>query len=302
LVGSAAAPATDGGTDALVHRVSTALTGSSVLLPVVLIVTVALIAVCPRKRLDNEHVDQPAETQTTCSVVSISRPQRKAEKVGLQRGGRRAMLQDALGLFDQTFDLTELLRRAGVKVRDRASGKAASDYFASTATDGLVRLRDHLRENAFWNRCLYGECAQTGLRFLAMVMSSAVFLFLLALAIVPSSATTNLTRVFIALLASFVGYALLADVLSWRSAAGSIESLERRLDSIKQLSDNDLRNKALGELLAIFAEYTVATSKVPPIPDAEYQKHRDGLNALWRERESGLTAPLLGSRSQASRP
>lgn len=215
---------------------------------------------------------------------------------------RRAMLQDALGPFDQTFDLTELLRRAGVKVRDRATGKAASDYFASTATDGLVRLRDHLRENAFWNRCLYGECAQTGLRFLAIVMSSAVFLFLLAVAIVPSSATTNLTRVFIALLASFVGYALLADVLSWRSAAGSIESLERRLDTIKQLSENDLRSKALGELLAIFAEYTVATSKVPPIPDAEYQKHRDGLNALWRERESGLTTPLLGSRSQASRP
>ncbi|MFG1842030.1 hypothetical protein ACGFH8_26800 [Micromonospora sp. NPDC049175] len=214
---------------------------------------------------------------------------------------RRAMLLDALEPFDQAFDLTELLRKAGTEIRNRAADSVESDYFASKAADGLVRLRDHLRENAFWNRCLYHECAQSGTHLLTIVMSSATLVFLFALAIVPSSTTANLTRVFIALMGFFVAYALLADVTSWKSASRAIESIDRRLDSIKSLSETELRSFALGELLAIFSEYTVATSKVPPIPERTYTKHRERLNTLWRGRENGLKTSLLGPAAPAGK-
>jgi len=214
---------------------------------------------------------------------------------------RRAMLLDALGPFDQTFDLAELLRRAGSKARDRAVGNVTIDYFASGASDGLVRLRDHMRENSFWNRCLYQECGQAGTRFLGVAMSSASLLFLLALAVVPSSTTSSLTRVFLALMGFLVGYALLADSLSWKSASRSIEILDRRLDALKHLADKDLKDRAFGELFSIFSEYTVATSKVPPIPETIYRKHRKRLNTLWSERESGLTTPLLGAQRVRSK-
>jgi hypothetical protein len=206
---------------------------------------------------------------------------------------RRALLLDALGPFDQAFDLAELLRRVGDDVRSRAVDRLTPDYFASHASCGLVRLRDHLRENSFWNRCLYHESAQRGLRFLASLLMSAALLFLVAIAVVPHSATVNLTRLFIGFIAFLIAYTLFTDVLTWRSASRAIEYLDRQLDAIKELPEKDLQTKALGGILAIFSEYTAATSKTPPIPDAVYDQHRVRLNKLWSERESGMNTPLL---------
>jgi hypothetical protein len=205
---------------------------------------------------------------------------------------RRGLLLDALGQFDQSYDLTELFRNVDDDVRTRAVTRLAPDYFASSASVGLVRLRDHLRENAFWNRCLYYEAAQRGVKFLVGILAFWILIIFLAVALVPQGVTVNLIRAFIVFMTFLVAYALFSDVLAWRFASRIIESLDRRLDAIKELSEQDLRSAALGDVLVIFGEYTVATSKTAPIPESVYRRHRARLNKLWSERESGIRKPL----------
>ncbi|WP_330270412.1 hypothetical protein OG205_24460 [Lentzea sp. NBC_00516] len=205
---------------------------------------------------------------------------------------RRGLLLDALGPFDQSYDLTELMRKAGTSASERALTKTNSGYYASDAKDGLVRLRDHLRENSFWNRCLYLEASKRGKNILwAIGIAFALTLFLTIALASSQDAVVTATRVFILALTFLLAYTFVVDVQAWANASTAIEALERQLDGIKNLGENSLRTTNLDQMMTILSEYAVATSKIAPIPPVIYLKHRDNLNKLWNEREARPIAP-----------
>jgi hypothetical protein len=206
---------------------------------------------------------------------------------------RRGLMLDALGHFDQSYDLSELLRKVGDDARARAADRAEVNHFASSAHHGWGRLRDHLRENAFWNRCLYHEAARRGISHLAFFGATCIVVALLSVALVPQGVAIDTMRVFVLIATFLIAFTLLTDTLAWRSASRAIEVLDRKLDTMKNTSDSDLRDSALGDLQVILAEYAVATSKIAPIPDSIYMKHRDQLNRAWNERENEIRDPLI---------
>ncbi len=206
---------------------------------------------------------------------------------------RRSLLLDALDPFDQAFDLAELLRKVSDRVRDQAKGRLTPDYYASRSQLGLVRLRDHVRENAFWNKCLYHEAAQRATKLLIGSVLVAAAVMMIAIATVSRDTTIVLARIFVAFLAFVVAYSLFSDSLAWRSAARTMELLDGRLDGIKSSTEEELRGVGTGNMLTLFGEYLVATSKVIPVPEPIYKRKRDQLNRHWKERESGIQSPLL---------
>lgn len=203
---------------------------------------------------------------------------------------RRGLLMDALGPYDQSYDLAELLAKISTSARDRALSKATSDYFASDAQYGLARLRDHLRENSFWNRRLFSEASKRGGWILVTITIVSVLVVFLAIALVPQDTAVNIVRIFVFSLTFLLGYTLLVDVLAWRSASTSIERLDRQLDAIKHLDDSSLATQQ-GQIMTILSEYAVATSKIAPIPPTIYENNRDSLNKLWKDREDIAKAP-----------
>jgi phosphoglycerol transferase MdoB-like AlkP superfamily enzyme len=120
-----------------------------------------------------------------------------------------------------------------------------------------------------------------------------VVVALLAVALIPQDAAVDTMRLFVLVVTFLIAFTLLVDVLAWRSASRAIEVLDRKLDTIKNANEDELRNSFLGDLQVILAEYAVATSKIAPIPDSIYEKHRDRLNRAWAERESEVRNPLI---------
>ncbi|MFD9705079.1 hypothetical protein [Lentzea sp. NPDC059081] len=203
---------------------------------------------------------------------------------------RRALLSDALGQFDQAFDLAELLGKVSDEVREHAKARIKSDYFASKAPVGIIRLCDHLRENSFWNRSLYSEASRLGKRILWITATASIVVFLLAFYLAPQDATVNVMRVFVVVVTFLLAYTFLIDVIAWQSAANAIERLDRQLDSFKNLDETSLLNRN-GQIMAILSEYTVATSKVAPVPSKVYKENQVRLNKIWKERDSATNSP-----------
>jgi hypothetical protein len=199
---------------------------------------------------------------------------------------RRGLIMDALPEANQAHEMSELMRHLSDDIRRKATAAAAADYYASTSGLGAIRLVDHLRENVFWNKCLYSEAAARGSRLLAVFAFLVLLVVLLAIALASPDVTMITTRIAVALVTFLAAFAYVSDIGAWKASANSMDALDFRLDGLKVFPEKSLRNERLGELMVLFSEYTVATSKTLPIPRKVYLTHRDRLNRLWEEKES----------------
>lgn len=198
-------------------------------------------------------------------------------------GRMRGLLLDALGPTTEYIDLADLVNHIGSGARARAAESVDPDYFASKSPQGVVRLRDHLQENAFWGKCLYREAAEWYSRLLGAFGVAAVAVALIAIPLAPPGQSLTLAQVLVTAISFGAALTQVNEILSWRSAKSKIETVDRRLEVLSGFSETELISRGIEALFAVFGDYCVASAMSPPVPRIIYQRHRKELNALWNE-------------------
>lgn len=198
-------------------------------------------------------------------------------------GRMRGLLLDALGATTERIDLANLVNRISSDARARAVASVDPNYFASKAPYGVVRLRDHLQENAFWGKCLYGAAADRYSRLLIAFGVAAIAVVLVAIPLAPHGQSLVVARVLVTALSFGAALTQINEILSWRSAKSKIETVDRRLEVLATLSETQLMSQGIEALFAVFGDYCVATATSPPFPGSIYLRQRRHLNTLWDE-------------------
>jgi hypothetical protein len=195
----------------------------------------------------------------------------------------RGLLLDALGSTTEHIDLADLVNRISSDARARAVGSVDPNYFASKSPQGVVRLRDHLQENAFWGKCLYGAAADRYSRLLGAFGVAAIAVALVAIPLAPHGQSLVVARILVTALSFGAALTQINEILSWRSAKSKIETVDRRLEVLAAFSEAQLMSQGLEALFAVFGDYSVATAMSPPVPGSIYLRQRQHLNTLWDE-------------------
>lgn len=186
---------------------------------------------------------------------------------------RRALLVDALGETAERLDVTDLWRLFDKSTRKRAEALHEPDYYASTLDPGPDRLMGILKESMFWSKHLYATSARRASWGVAAVITGVLIVAILVLPSMSGEVPLLLARGLVVFLGFVVGVDQLGTAIAWTDAKNQLEALHRRLELVS-LDDME-------PCLAIFADYTAATSLAPPIPTSVYESEREGLNSLW---------------------
>ncbi len=205
------------------------------------------------------------------------------QSVGDQ-AGRRALLLDALGSTAERVDLGDVLQRLSQTAHDGSSKIADPNYFASQAPPGPARLRDHLQENAFWNKALYAEAAAARVKALVVPAALVGIVTLVALPLAPRDQSLTAARLVVGIVSLAAILTEVREIISWKAAETSVGQIDRRLETLAHLSADELVAKRLESVLAVFGDYCVITSSTPTIPRRIYQQNKDRLNRIWHER------------------
>lgn len=198
-------------------------------------------------------------------------------------GRMRGLLLDALGATTEHIDLANLVNRISSDARARAVESVDPNYFASKAPQGVARLRDHIQENAFWGKCLYGAAADRYSKLLTAFGAAAIAVVLVAIPLAPHGQSLVVARVLVTALSFGAALTQINEILSWRSAKSKIETVDRRLEVLATLSERQLMSQGIEALFAVFGDYCVATATSPPVPKSIYMRQRQHLNTLWDE-------------------
>lgn len=196
----------------------------------------------------------------------------------------RGLLLDALDTSTEPVDMAILLNRFSSKARLEAAGSENPDYFASDSQPGLRRLRENLQENAFWAKCQYDSVVTDYYKQFAAFAVVALLAVLVAIPLAPRDQAANLARILVAALTFGAGFTQLNEIQLWKAAARRLEAVDRRLESLVPFSDIALSQSRLESVLAVFADYCVATTAAPPVPTKIYLRDRIRLNAVWDDR------------------
>ncbi len=195
-----------------------------------------------------------------------------------EEGKRQALLIDAFGGVQEPFEVADLRHRFSRGAYKRASDFEDPTYYASVEAPGPARLRDNLQESAFWSKHLYAAAARRAFGNFIGLFLSVLLVALLALPLAAGNASLAIARALVVFLGVVSAVDELGRALSWSTAASQVEAADRRLQQLDVTT--------VTPTLSVFADYSVATATVPPIPSGVHKREGEQLNRLWAERSS----------------
>jgi hypothetical protein len=191
---------------------------------------------------------------------------------------RRALLIDALGETKERLDVADLRGGFSKRACEKAEGTSRPNYWGNDLPQGPERLLRSLQESAFWSKYLYDKAARRMIRIGAGVLVALALVALLGYLVFSGNASLAVPRVLVVVLSFFIGLDVFGQAFAWQTAAKEAAEADRRLDRL----DTELQ-----PMLAVVADYAIATSSAAPIPDALYKAEHDRLNKLWSEHRAG---------------
>lgn len=203
----------------------------------------------------------------------------RGQGLGLHRRAeearRRALLMDALGEDGKALDVADIRAAMSKRACREAAQMDRSGYWASQADQGPSRLLSALQESAFWSRHLYEAAASRMYKIFTAVVLALVLIGLLGFVAFSGDTDLAVARVVVVALSALIGLDVLGQARAWQTAAKEAERIDRRLDM--------LDGTAIEPMLAVVADYAVATASAPPLPTSIYDAEKDRLEELWLE-------------------
>ncbi len=190
---------------------------------------------------------------------------------------RRALLIESLGPSSEQLDIRLLRDLAGADAEQWARAYSMPEpYYASTHAPGLERLRENLQESAFFSHSLYRKAARAGFIKFGITVGCIIVGLLAVAALAPREMGPVIANCILAFVAFLVSADQLGQAMNWYAAATAVERVERRLEMTTPNGPEPY--------MAAFADYEAATAMAPAVPTALYERERERLDRLWRER------------------
>lgn len=191
---------------------------------------------------------------------------------------RLILVADGLGLQISPAELAEI--RAWAVGSDLGVAPFTPPYFSSKQPAGPQRLADIAMESAFFTEHLARKLQfWLWISFAVLIGCALLVLHLADLAANQSSAGLAFAAKSIAVFIAFLisgDFALLAKKYGdLRSAAHDVYQRCAKLREDERATNDEVRN--------VVDDYGVAHVQCPPIPSWLYERHRDKLNAIYRE-------------------
>jgi hypothetical protein len=147
-------------------------------------------------------------------------------------------------------------------------------YYESDLEPGFKRLQSLLEESAFWSGHLFACMRDKSWWFFAVSVLVSIMTLLATPVMRESIAELLLAQIFCTVAASLVAGGALHRALSYQQAAEASKLVAARLQSV---SDDN-------ETLVHLTDYNAIVEATPTIPSKVYQKNRERLNRLWKQR------------------
>ena len=189
-----------------------------------------------------------------------------------------SLLMWGYGSHVEPLAASDLRASFGSEIERRAPALEDPSYYNSELPPGQGRFVDAFQESAFWSKHLYRMSAWA---VLSMCFSAALVTVGMFVLLEPTSARgilPVLAKLIVPIVGFFISIDLLGQGLGWLDAQQVAERTDRIL-SAKQTFAQE-------ELLAIFADYSVATAASHPIPAYWYKREWARLDAEWKRRKS----------------
>lgn len=130
----------------------------------------------------------------------------------------------------------------------------------------------------FWSANLYQAAARRWWRYLGVVALMIVMLVILVLGLGTPSAGAATARGLTVALSTLIASDAVGTALIYGRAGATAERVSGRLSSIG--SDD------VGQMLAVYGDYSTATALAPPIPTNLYRKCHNTIDAAWRRHQA----------------
>lgn len=192
-----------------------------------------------------------------------------------EQSRRFALLMNAYEVTKEPAEGVDLRACLPDEVERRAATLEDPAYYASQKAPGRDRLVEILQESAFWSKHLYSKAATRS--WIIVVFLFAGILVLTAVLVPWSQLTVSiaLARVIVVFLLLLTTIDVAGQALDWQDAATISERVDLSLTRSEAPSES--------EILAIFADYSVATATASPIPTGLYKRHWNRLEREWHE-------------------
>jgi hypothetical protein len=194
-----------------------------------------------------------------------------------ETGRRRALIERELGRYPDSLGTAQLTTQFSDWATQHAAQWDDPTYYSETGQPaGPARLRMALQESAFWSSQLYKAAARGKLIRLCLVAVMITISALLVSVVEAGTPMALAARATTVALATLIAVDVISSIMSLFSAARVSEQVVRQLDD-DQVSD-------LGQMLVVFADYSVATALSAPIPTRLYLAQHDRIDKAWKAR------------------
>jgi len=150
------------------------------------------------------------------------------------------------------------------------------DHFASREAPGYKRLVEMIEESSYWTCYLQNVSSKAMLITLSLFFVVFVLVSGAAIASLDSENLISLSRVMIALMLFVISSDALGLLLSYRSAALSIDEIFKRVETIAA------KGFLQSDTLLLMSDYNAAIERAPAILPGVYKLSRSKLNKKWR--------------------
>ena len=194
-----------------------------------------------------------------------------------ERARRAVVFSNGLGVKISGKSYTDLKMLFNVH---ESEGEKYEDekYFKTQKDYGNQKLAEIVEESSFWSKHLYKMSSKRyWFYFLATLAISILGLLLLPLLNI-GSLDILISQVFSLILIWLITGNIFAAAMSFTNAANAADDIEGRLDKMALNIESDQ------DVLLIVSDYNALVESSPTIPSDLYEKNKECLNSLWKER------------------
>jgi hypothetical protein len=195
-----------------------------------------------------------------------------------EKARRATLLANGLGVELSPNEMGRFYTLSGLAPEELAKW-SDPHYFATVAAPGVARAAAMLEESAFWTMNLTRASAERVRNRLLIFGTSLVVCFLISLGWAGHTALPAELRIFCALASSLVWLELLQRWLLYGDAIDGIDEVLTRLDWLRRSSYGNE-----GDFLLALVDYNSAVETAPLLVDGLYAKHKERIEAAWKER------------------
>ncbi len=150
------------------------------------------------------------------------------------------------------------------------------DHFATRETPGNKRLAEMIEESSYWTRDLQRTSSRVMAMLLFIFVASVLGVSGAAVASFESDSLISLSRVMIAIMVFVISSDALGLLLSYKTAASTIDEIFRRVEAVA------VRGYGDSDVLLLMSDYNAAIERAPTTLPLVYRWSYTTLNRRWQ--------------------